>query len=354
MTVDLAVLYQQAVKRGDIRPDPAQKKAIATLQPICSALSKPHKTGWFSSKANLIKGAYLYGPVGTGKSFLMDLFFNALTLKEKKRLHFYQFMEMVHQSLKLLEGQKDPLKILAKQFSQQWRVICFDEFFVVNIVDAMLLATLLEAMYAENMVLISTSNVLPDALYPNGLQRDRFLPAIDLIKHYNHIVEVNNGEDYRIGMFDYDRAYVYPEAPENQDILLSRFKHHSQKPVSYQEIITIQDRPVQTLYLGNRVVWFDFEKICGIPRSQRDYLELSEQFDWVYISGIRHILKTENDLICNFIKLIDVLYDAHVKLVLSASVPMESIYTEGREFMAFDRTRSRLIEMQSKTYLALK
>ena len=350
-TTQLKQAYQQAIDDGKIKSDENQLKALDLLQSIADQLNSNKKPSWFLRPLK-IKGAYLYGAVGTGKTFLMDLFYGQVETDRKLRMHFYQFMQMVHEKLKDLEGKKNPLNILAKEMAKQVRLICFDEFFVVNIVDAMLLGNLFKALFAEGIVLVTTSNVIPDELYKDGLQRDLFLPAIAQLNQNTQVMRVDSGVDYRIGKADYDRAYFHPQDLEMKEHLLSRFKHHASSSVKFNQSIIIDDRPIETLYLADNAVWFDFSKICGVPRSQRDYMLLSKQYDFVFMSGLRPIQPHENDLITNFIKLIDVFYDTKTRLIILASVPIPMIYTAGLHAFEFDRTVSRLLEMQSKEYLA--
>ncbi|OGT30971.1 MAG: hypothetical protein A3E87_07830 [Gammaproteobacteria bacterium RIFCSPHIGHO2_12_FULL_35_23] len=347
----LLVAYEQAVASNKIKEDARQLAALNVLQEIYDGLIKP-SSFWFSK--NKVKGAYLYGAVGTGKTFLLDLFYNNLPIKKKMRSHFYQFMQTIHERLKFLQGQKNPLKLIAKELAKQATVICFDEFFVNNIVDAMLLGNLLQALYQQNITFIATSNALPDELYKGGLQRDRFIPAIDLIKVNNTVIQVDSGIDYRLGKADYDRAYFYPQDPEMWDLLFSKFKALALPPIEFAQKIVVDDRFIETTYQTCNAIWFDFNKLCGIPRSQTDYLILSKQFDYVFLSGVHHLLEYENDLISNFIKLIDVFYDISTKLIILASVPINDIYRQGRHQFEFERTKSRLFEMQSESYLLSK
>lgn len=350
MTTTLIDIYRKKIDAEEIHSDEKQQQAIVALQKIYDALVQ-RKNNWFSLKRPIVEGVYLYGRVGTGKTFLMDLFYQTLPLSRKMRMHFHQFMRMVHEKLKIVEGQKNPLKILAKEMAKQVDVICFDEFLVVNIVDAMLLGNLLEALYAEGMTLLMTSNVYPDELYKDGLQRERFLPAIELIKKYNDIICVDSGIDYRQGKADYDRAYFYPQSTEMQEMLFSRFRELAGSPIEFQKNILINQRPIKTVYAAEKAVWFDFLILCSIPRSQLDYLVLAKEYPYVFLSNLRIVQHGESDLICNFINLIDVFYDARVKLYILADVPFEKLYTKGLETFAFQRTESRLAEMQSRSYL---
>lgn len=346
--------YQQQVTSGAIHYDARQWLALQTLQQVFDQISKVPKRIWLFTKSESIKGVYLFGKVGTGKTFTLDLFYRLLPVQHKMRIHFHAFMQMVHDRLKILEGNKNPLKILAKEIANQAKVICLDEFIVENIVDAMILANLLKALYEQDIVLISTSNTHPDELYKNGIQRDRFIPAIELIKQHNHLIEVNSGIDYRLEKADYEHAYFYPQSSEHHEFLLERFKQVSgADSIQYFQKIILCDRPVDTLYTSPMAVWFDFLKICGVPRSTHDYLELSEKFRFIFIDNLRHIGAKENDLVANFINLVDVFYDKKTKLYISASVDLFNIYTEGRYEAPFQRTISRLQEMQGEEYLKL-
>jgi cell division protein ZapE len=350
----LLSLYDQAVASGEIQYDAQQVIALKALQYVLNEGSKS-TTSWNPwATPSSVRGVYLYGEAGRGKTYLMDLFYGQLRAKKKMRIHFYRFMKMVHDQLKTLEGKKDPLKTLAKSIASQADVICFDEFFVENIVDAMLLGGLFEVLYDKGVTFVMTSNIKPSDLYKGGLQRERFLPAIHLIEKNNEVINVDNHIDYRLEHFDYDRAYYYPEDPEMKDILLSRFKMLETQPIQFNQTIHIEDRDIDTMYLGEKTAWFDFSKLCGIPRSQLDYIAMVARFSRVFISGLRHIDKIENDLITNFIRLVDIFYDAGIVLIISSKVPMEAIYTGGRHAFEFQRCKSRLVEMQTKEYLELR
>ena len=350
MSTVLLDAYTQAVSQKKIHFDQKQWGTLQALQDIYDKfVLRDSKHYWFSKP--FIPGVYLYGHVGTGKTFLMDLFYNLLPTKRKMRMHFHVFMKMVHDKLKELEGHKNPLDLLASEMAKDVDVICFDEFFVENIVDAMLLGNLLQALYNQTITFLTTSNVYPDELYKNGLQRERFIPAIELLKKNNTLFNVDSGIDYRQEKFDYDRAYFHPESAEMEEILLSRFKELAHSPIEYQKMMTLNDRPIQTRYLGKEAVWFDFLSLCKIPRSQLDYLTLSKLYPYLFLSQLRPIQKNESDLIVNFINLIDVFYDAHIRLFICATVPMSDIYQEKAHEFAFERTKSRLIEMQSPDYL---
>jgi cell division protein ZapE len=267
-------------------------------------------------------------------------------------MHFYKFMEMVQERLREVQGKKNPLKVVAKEIAEKARVICFDEFFVVNIVDAMILGNLFTELFAQGITLITTSNVIPNDLYKDGLQRESFMPAIDLLNKYCQLINVDSGIDYRVDKADYDRAYFYPQDLDMKEMLRSKFNSLAGSKVEIAKTVIIEERPVKALYVAEKAIWFDFQALCGIPRCQRDYLALSKQYDNVFMSGLRHIKRTEHDLINNFVKLVDVFYDASTNLIILSSVPIKEIYTEGEMAFEFQRTESRLLEMQSEGYLA--
>ncbi len=352
--------YQQDLTREDFSHDPAQEQAVKALQRVYDELQRPQKSGWrnwFSREKNSkVQGLYLWGGVGRGKTYLMDTFFDALPGEQKLRAHFHRFMHRIHRELDELKGTRDPLLVIAKQMAQQYRVICFDEFFVSDITDAMLLGTLFEALFKEGVVLVATSNIVPDDLYKNGLQRARFLPAIAEIKANCQVLNVDSGIDYRLRTLEQAEIYHHP-LDETAECNLQRYftQLASESEVS-ETPLEIDGRSIVIRKQAQGVLLADFRALCDGPRSQRDYMELAQLFHTVLLSGLEQMgaQQTGDDIARRFLALVDEFYERHVKLIISAEVPLEQIYTDGQLSFEFRRCRSRLIEMQSRDYLALE
>jgi len=295
----------------------------------------------------------MYGGVGRGKSFLMDCFFNAVPLKRKTRLHFHEFMREVHRELADLKGTVNPLDVLAKRMSLRYKLICFDEFHVADITDAMILHRLLAALFENGVGFVTTSNFKPDDLYPGGLHRDRILPAIALLNDRLEVLNVDNGTDYRQRTLEAVQMYHCPLGPQADQAMEQAFnalaESHDEDPVLH-----IEAREIRSLRKAGGIVWFDFKTLCGGPRSQNDYLEIASRFHTVLLSNVPHMPVRLASEARRFTWLVDVLYDRRVKLIMSAAVPPEELYTEGPMAHEFPRTVSRLNEMQSREFLALE
>jgi cell division protein ZapE len=350
-------IHQHAIQSGIWISDPAQAAAMEHLQRIYDEIlqDKPSllQKIFRSSHPSLIQGLYLWGGVGVGKTGLMDMFFQSVPIKKKVRLHFHRFMRQVHQELTDLQGQVNPLKIVARRIAQEARVLCFDEFIVSDITDAMLLAQLLDALFEQGVILIATSNVPPDELYRNGLQRQRFLPAIDLLKQYTCVVNIQTATDYRLRALEAAGVYFYPLDLHAEQAMKAQFERLAQGEVDEATALVIEGRPIVTVRYTEDIAWFEFDQLCQVPRSQVDYLEIARSFSTVFLSHVPQIPPEADHLITYLINLVDIFYDARVKLIISAAVPVEEIYTGGRLEFEFRRTRSRLLEMQSHHYLGL-
>ncbi len=299
------------------------------------------------------KGVYLYGGVGRGKSFLMDCFYTAVPLKRKTRLHFHEFMREVHRELAGLRGTANPLDVLARRIADKYRLICFDEFHVADITDAMILHRLLKALFDAGVGLVTTSNFKPDDLYPNGLNRDRLLPAIAMLKRELHVQNVDNGVDYRSITLAQLQTYLTPLGTAADTAMTDAFARLAESP-DEDPVLHIEARQILARRKAGGTVWFDFATLCGGPRSQNDYLELATQFHTVLLSNVPQMSPRMAAEARRFTWLVDVLYDRHVKLIVSAEVASEQLYTEGQLAHEFVRTVSRLNEMQSAEYLALQ
>ena len=347
----------ELVARG-YQSDPAQLRAVEALERCASEWAhfkqrRSNALKKFINRLPIPKGVYMFGGVGRGKSFLMDCFYNAVPLRRKTRLHFHEFMREVHRELADLQGTVNPLDALGLRMSKRYRLICFDEFHVADVTDAMILYRLLEAMRKYGIGMVTTSNFHPDGLYPNGLHRDRILPAIELLKQDHQVINVDNGTDYRRRTLEHVKLYHGPLGAEADVQMKQAFDElaeaHDEDPVLH-----IEAREIRALRRAGGVVWFDFKELCGGPRSQSDYLEIASQFHTVLLSNVPYMPINMASAARRFTWLVDVLYDRRVKFVLSAAVAAEALYTEGPLSHEFPRTVSRLNEMQSKEYLDME
>jgi len=357
--------YKQDLTRDDFQYDEAQENAVKHLQRLYEDLqSKPLPVTGFKKVLNrwkrvvakqekqTIKGLYFWGGVGRGKTYLVDTFYDCLPFKNKMRVHFHRFMHRVHDELKTLAGQSDPLKIIAKRFSEETCIICFDEFFVSDITDAMILGTLFEELFAHNVTLVATSNIIPDELYRNGLQRARFLPAIDLINLNCEVVNVDSGVDYRLRTLEQAEIYHFPLDKKAEENLVTYFKQLSVEEGRRDCDIEINNRMLHAEAESDGVVHFEYTTLCESARSQSDYMELSRIYHTVLLANVKQMNVDCDDAARRFIALVDEFYERKVKLIISAQVEMENLYTHGGLSFEFKRCLSRLQEMQSRDYLA--
>jgi cell division protein ZapE len=351
-------LYEQTLRERGYRSDPAQLRAIDALE-RCEREWADYKARRSNALTKLInrpaipKGVYMFGGVGRGKSFLMDCFFQAVPLTRKTRLHFHEFMREVHRELQELKGQPNPLDELGKRMARRFRLICFDEFHVADVTDAMILHRLLDALFANRVSIVTTSNFHPDGLYPDGLHRDRILPAIELLKDKLEVINVDAGTDYRQQTLQDLKLYHHPLGPEAEEAMERTFGELSEAQ-DESPILNIEHRQLRCIRRAGGIVWFDFRTLCGGPRSQNDYLEVASRFHTVLLSSVPQMPPRLASEARRFTWLVDVLYDRRVKLILSAEVTPELLYSEGPLAHEFPRTVSRLNEMQSKEYLALQ
>lgn len=353
--------YQADLKRPDFFHDAAQENAVRHLQRLYDDLIArgQGKTGLmgklFGKKPQgPVKGLYFWGGVGRGKTYLVDTFFDALPFEQKMRTHFHRFMKRVHEEMKTLKGEKNPLTIIGKRFADEARVICFDEFFVSDITDAMILATLMEELFKNGVSLVATSNIVPDGLYKDGLQRARFLPAIALLKEHTDIVNVDSGVDYRLRALEQAELFHFPLGPAAEESLLTSFR--SLLPdcthMVENEALMIENRAIHAVRVCEDVAWFEFRELCDGPRSQNDYIELGKIFHAVILANVEQMSVAKDDMARRFINLVDEFYDRNVKLIISAEVELKDLYTGGRLSFEFQRTLSRLLEMQSHEFLS--
>ncbi|SRR5579883_248881 len=346
--------YREQYHKGWIQEDPQQLHALAHLQVLFVNLLQEHKerAGLLARlrKPQLVQGLYLWGGVGIGKTFLMDCFYHCIPFAEKKRMHFHQFMAFIHQELKKYQGKKDPLQFIAKNLAKETQLLCFDELVVSDIVDAMLLGHLFKALFSNGICLVVTSNTAPDELYKNGLQRPLFLPAIALLKQHTSVMHIFTQTDYRLRHLSAAGVFYTPNDDLAQEEMEKCFAALTDGELMSVTPIEINNRSITIKKQAGGVIWFDFNNICNVPRSQHDYLVIAQQYHTVFISDVPVI--SSKNIISLFIRLIDVLYDARIRVVISSAAAVEEIYSQGDMMVEYIRTRSRLLEMQSEAYFS--
>lgn len=353
--------YEASLQRDGHERDAAQDVIIAELaqlQILLEARSADARglRRWLrlrrSATTAAIPGLYIWGSVGRGKTFMMDLFYESLAVTKKKRIHFHRMLADVHARLARLADIEDPLDQVADDIASETRVLCFDEFFVSDIGDAMILGRLLEGLFARGVTLVATSNVAPDDLYQDGLQRQRFVPAIEALKQHTKIIHLDDGIDYRLRLLQQAGTYLFPNDPSAQAKLRRYFDESASSQISSQQFITVNHRDIRTQHCAKGIAWFEFNDICDGPRSQNDYIEISRWYSTVIVSAVPLLTPALENQARRFIALVDEFYDRRVKLIVSADVPIEELYQGKQLEFEFARTVSRLIEMQSTTYLA--
>jgi len=363
--------YNRQLKLKHYQSDPAQLKVVEHLHRLQQQLQERHrkrqsiawklKSFFHLNKFTVepdYKGCYIWGDVGRGKTWLMDMFYdtldrNAARNEQKIRLHFHHFMQMIHDQLSLIKQRRNPLKYIARAFARRYQLICLDEFHVSDITDAMLLYGLLKTLFDEGVILLATSNQPADELYKNGLQRERFLPAIELIKTHTRSLELNGTEDHRLRLLEKaDIWHLYESETDNsQQQLEKRFLELATCPARRKHSIHINYRRIETLLYTEDIIWLEFQVICGDQRASADYIEIARQFHTVFISHIPAMNDNHNDKARRFINMIDEFYDRNVNLICSAQTPPEALYSGSRLAFEFKRTVSRLQEMRSHEYM---
>lgn len=354
--------YKQDLQRDDFQYDAAQENAVIELQRLYDELTQPPSSSSWRDKLRgvlgkqvnkpVIQGLYFWGGVGRGKTYLVDTFYDCLPIEKKMRVHFHRFMHRVHEEMKALAGESDPLKIVAKRFASEAEVICFDEFFVSDITDAMILGTLFELLFSHGIVLVATSNIIPDELYRNGLQRARFLPAIAMLNAHTKVVNVDSGVDYRLRTLEQAEIYHYPLDEQATTNLYDYFSKLAPEACEQKQPLEILGRVIETMSNADGVVMFEFEALCGGPRSQNDYMEISRYYHSVLLANVTQMSAIVDDKARRFIAMVDEFYERNVKLIIAAEVPIDELYTQGQLSFEFKRCISRLKEMQSHEYLA--
>jgi cell division protein ZapE len=355
--------YEKDLQREEFVEDPAQRAVVEKLDALYHRLVAAEEavarrttlqrlwSTWRGRQPEAIRGLYLWGGVGRGKTYLVDNFHECLPFKRKLRVHFHRFMQRVHAELTELEGESDPLESIADRLAAETRVICFDEFFVSDITDAMILGGLMEALFSRGVTLVATSNIVPDELYRDGLQRQRFLPAIELVKRHTEVVNVDSGIDYRLRALEQAELYHHPLDEEANISLLRSFERLAPEPGRQWDRLLVNGRYFSSRWVADDVVWFEFSELCDSPRSQNDYIELARIYHAVLVGNVPRMGAESDDQARRFINLVDEFYDRNVKLILSAEVPIPELYGGGRLEFEFQRTVSRLQEMQSHEYL---
>jgi cell division protein ZapE len=353
-------IYDEGIKRGLWQDDLAQRRVLEALDRLHLAMAAATPDGLFArvlsrfAKPKSVQGLYIWGGVGRGKTFLMDLFYFSLPFEEKKRVHFHHFMQQVHAALNKLQHVASPLEIIADQWAEQARVLCFDEFFVTDIGDAMLLGGLLAALFARGVTLVATSNVVPENLYQDGLQRARFLPAIALLQKHCQTMKLDAAVDYRLRALVQAEIYLAPADQSAQEKLERLFVELGTAEAKRGATLDVNSRKLKTLAKAGSVVWFEFSELCETARSAEDYIEIAREFRTVIISGVPILGKNGEDVARRFMFLVDEFYDRKIKLILSAAAAPTELYVGKRFVFEFQRTQSRLIEMQSQAYLAMQ
>ena len=350
--------HHQLLESGTLQADASQAAAVQMLDQLYERLDTAAASGWrrwfgLGSAQPVPSGLYFWGGVGRGKTLLMDLFHQSLADSvSSRRVHFHQFMNEVHAALGEHRNRQQPLEIVARDIASRYRVLCLDEFVIIDIGDAMIMAGLLQTLFAEGVVLVTTSNARPDELYRDGLQRARFVPAIRLLEQHCEVFNLDGGEDYRLLFLRQTDLYSVPHDAEVEARLRQHLEQHaSGSPISDDGLV-LNGRRLATRFCAGDTVWFDFKALCDGPRSQNDYLELARLFNTLIVTDICQMHTADDDIARRFVLLIDVLYDHGVKLICSAEVPPDQLYTGKRLAFEFERTLSRLLEMQSADYLA--
>jgi cell division protein ZapE len=360
----LRELYESQIAERGFRADPAQLAVVSRLEALRSRLIAGRHSpaslggrlmraiGRRGGTASTVQGLYLWGPVGRGKTWLMDLFFQSLPFAERRRRHFHRFMHDVHAELTTLSDVEAPLETVAARLAANVRVLCFDELFVTDIADAMILGVLFESLFRRGVTLVATSNVAPRDLYRDGLQRQRFLPAIRLIEQHVEVVTVGGDRDYRLRQLTQAGTYLPSGDPGTGAKLRALFAQISGDDATSDGAVEIEGRSIPVVRQSEVAVWFDFEALCDGPRSQEDYIEISRDYQSLVVSDVPVMDALRENEARRFIALIDELYDRCVKLIISAAAPPAQLYRGERLVLEFQRTVSRLTEMQSEEYLA--
>lgn len=354
----VAELYQRECARLGYKPDPAQAKVVALFDELRDRLIavKPKRLlGKLLSggkQHELQRGLYVWGGVGRGKTWLMDLFFQSLPFRDKQRSHFHRFMQSVHDELKKHKEQADPLELVADRIAQKTRILCFDELFVTDIADAMLLGNLFRGLFKRGVTLVATSNVAPDDLYKEGLQRARFVPAIRLLKEHTQVVHMDGGADYRLRLLERAHTWFDTRVTGSAADLEKLFDAIAAEPGATDTTLILNHRRLRAHRHADGAIWFTFKELCDGPRGQADYIEIARCYHTVFLTDVPVLGPDAENAARRFISLVDEFYDRAVKLIVSAAAPVPELYRGAKLTFEFERTKSRLIEMQSQDYLS--
>ncbi len=360
--MNLREAYEDNFRRHDLVRDPAQEKTLALLEELQRRIHdhEQPRRGWLQRLRRIgdepkqaVRGLYIWGGVGRGKTFLMDLFFETLAIDAKRRIHFHRIMQEVHRRLYALGDIEDPLSTVAADLAQDMRVLCFDEFFVSDIGDAMILGRLLDGLFELGVTLVATSNSPPAELYKDGLQRQQFLPAIELLKEHTQVINLDGDTDYRLRLLRQAGTYFSPADEAALAKLQHFFNISASSQITADRSLEVNGRHIRARQCAKGIAWFDFDDICDGPRSQPDYIEIARWYPTVIVAGVPVFDVTLENQARRFIALVDKFYDRHVKLILAAATDINQLYTGKRLSFEFERTVSRLIEMQSTDYLTL-
>ena len=360
--MNLREAYEDNFRRHNHVRDPAQEKIVVLLEDLQRRIHdhEQPRRAWLQRLRHFgdgpkadVRGLYIWGGVGRGKTFLMDLFFETLAIDAKRRIHFHRIMQEVHCRLNALGDIEDPLSTVAADLAQDMRVLCFDEFFVSYIGDAMILGRLLDGLFKLGVTLVATSNSPPAELYKDGLQRQQFLPAIKLLKQHTQVVIMDGGTDYRLRLLQQAGTYFSPADEAAQANLKHLFNESASSQITEDRILEVNGRDIRALQCAKGIAWFNFDDICDGPRSQADYIEIARWYPTVIVAGVPVLDITLENQARRFVALVDEFYDRHVKLIVAAAADINHLYTGKRLSFEFKRTVSRLIEMQSTDYLAL-
>ncbi|OTG82489.1 cell division protein ZapE [Acinetobacter sp. ANC 4558] len=347
--------YAQVLASGQFMPDEAQAHAVQELDRVWQELIQRYKSSkrifHRFRKTTTPKGVYMWGGVGRGKTWLMDQFYDSIPFRRKTRMHFHHFMQHVHKELNKLSGQRNPLDAVADQIYKDAVIICFDEFFVSNVTDAMILSDLFQKLFARGITLIATSNIAPDGLYKNGIHRDRFLPTIELVKKNCVVLNVDAGVDYRLRVLKQAQLFKSPLNVEHNEWIAERFKALTQGQNRSAEAITINHRQIETISHTEDVLWCEFSELCFKPRSPADFIEIANVYNTILVSNVPKLNDYLSEGTRRFIYLVDEFYDRGVKLLLTSEDTIIEIYEGEKLAFEIERTRSRLLEMQSDDYL---
>lgn len=351
--------YEKAINSGDFTRDEQQFEAMSYLDGIYHELKRNQQNkkglfGFLKSDPVPPKGLYMWGGVGRGKTWMMDMFFDSLTIERKMRMHFHHFMKRVHRELNELQGQADPLEKVADRIHQEAIVICFDEFFVSNVSDAMILGDLFTMLFKRGITLVATSNIAPSGLYKDGLHRDRFLPAIAEVERYTTVMNIDSGIDYRLRVLQQAELYKFPLTKENHHWLANRFATLSNNQKISEDPIEINGRQIKINARTQTMLYCEFRHLCMEPRSAGDFIEIANKFATVLIDNVPALTDDLRDPTRRFIYLVDEFYDRRVKLLVRAEQSIMQLYQGEKLAFEIERTRSRLLEMQSEDYLRLE